>query len=131
MMKLIIFLSLLGFALCNPLRTDKIRNFCAECITSLCDKLKECGQILKHTSKSKNVEYNKKRDMLDFDDWTKNQVGISYKMNQKYIKKCPVFPIYFTLHPNFKLPMPDCLGTLVSPKIVLTDATCVVPNSKL
>ena len=139
-MKFIFHFSLLGLIFCNPVKGD-IRDFCAKCITSTCDKskiirdlfqwsLKECTQIQnqKANSKifeynerkdSKIFEYNEKRDMLDFYDWTKNQVGIYFKMNQKYIKR------------GEKLPMPDCLGTLVSPKIILTDAACAVQSSRL
>ena len=54
-MKLIFHFSLLGLIFCNPVKGD-IRDFCAKCITSTCDKskiirdlfqwsLKECTQI--------------------------------------------------------------------------------------
>ena len=95
-------------------------NFCLKCITFLCDKSKlkmeECKQIQKQKGK---LEYNKKRDMLDLRDWTKNQVGIYYKTDQRIIKR------------GKKLPIPDCLGTLLSPKIILTDASCVVQGTRL
>ena len=82
-------------------------------------KLAECKQIQEQKTIAKKLEYNKKRDMLDLNDWTKNQVGIYYKKNQRIIKR------------GAKLPIPDCLGTLVSPKIILTDASCVVQGTRL
>ena len=108
---------------CNPPMGD-IRDFCAKCITSMCDKskmtkdllqwyLEECKQNQAQSANTKDSEYNKERDMLDYDDWTKNQVGIYFQLSQKYIKR------------GTKLPMPNCLGTLISPKIILTDAACV------
>ena len=122
-MKLILQFSLLGLVFCNLLKND-IRNFCAKCITSMCDKskmtrdliqwsLKECKQIQDQRANTKEFEYNKERDLLDLSDWTKNQVGIYFQLNQKYIKR------------GAKLPMPNCLGTLISPRIILTDASCV------
>ena len=75
--------------------------------------LEECKQNQAQIANTKDSEYNKERDMLDYDDWTKNQVGIYFQLNQKYIKR------------GTKLPMPNCLGTLISPRIILTDASCV------
>ena len=113
----------LHFLFWNFFPHSDMMNFCLKCIDFVCDKSKmklaECKQIQEQKTIAKKLEYNKKRDMLDLNDWTKNQVGIYYKTNQRIIKR------------GAKLPIPDCLGTLVSPKIILTDASCVVQGTRL
>ena len=118
-MKLVLFFSILEFVFCIPFINDKIetRIFCSECVISLCDKFKECRKIIDFAFRTIKAEYNDKRDVLEPHEWTKNQVGIYYKDNQKFKT------------PPTELPIPNCLGTLVKPTIVLTDINCLIDDS--
>ena len=119
-MKLVIIFSILGLVFCNPKLYDPKNDkstFCTNCVISLCEKWKECRKVIDFAFRTMKVEYNEKRDMLGPQDWVKNQVGIYYKDNQQFKT------------PPAKLPLPNCLGTLVKPSIVLTDVDCLVDDS--
>ena len=118
-MKLVFLFLSLEFIFCTPFIDEK-RNFCAECVISLCDGTDvwhECVKIVDFVFRAKKAEYNDKRDMLEPHEWRKNQVGIYYKDNQKFKT------------PPAELPIPNCLGTLVKPTIVLTDINCLIDDS--
>ena len=118
-MKLALFFSLLEFIFFIPFSSEKLdtRIFCSECVISLCDQFEECRKITDFAFRTIKAEYNDKRDMLEPHKWTKNQVGIYYKNNQQ-----------FETRPG-QLHIPNCLGTLVKPTIVLTNADCLVDDS--
>ena len=111
-MKLLIFFALFGITIviCSkkplkPLRFLK-KSFSGNCFKELFSPWGFCTP-------------DEEKGIIIANDWTKTQVAIYNAMNTHKIKE------------RSKLPYPDCLGTLVSPNIVLTTAKCVFRQSQL